>query len=206
MMARQQRHRVMAQAWAMAAMCGLGTGVGVSEAQAQVQWSGRALPLTLAMEAAQAAVQQCARQGYPVSASVVDTAGVERVFLRADHSTVHTRDTALRKAYTVVTLGPVFGVDSTGALAEKLGRSGNAAALASVPQVILLAGGVLIRSGKEPLAALGVGGAPGGQLDEACARAGVALIQGRVDALPAPMSADGPGSTKENVLPSPGAR
>lgn len=188
---------------------GLVVVLGAAGAQAQVQYSGRALPLSLAMEAAHAAVQQCAQQGYPVSASVVDTAGVERVFLRADHSTVHTHDTALRKAYTVATLGPVFGVDSTGALVEKLGRSGNAAALSTIPQVILLAGGVLIRVGGEPLAALGVGGAPGGQLDEACARAGLAGIQARLDAWPvpspspSPSPAAGPGSTNEKVLPSP---
>jgi uncharacterized protein GlcG (DUF336 family) len=45
-----------------------------------------------------------------------------------------------------------------------------------------LAGGVAIKAGDEIVAALGVGGAPGGDKDEACARAGVAKIQDRVTA------------------------
>lgn len=154
----------------------------VPAAYAQVQLAGPPLPLSLAQEAAQEAIVQCAARGYPVSASVVDVSGVERVFLRGDHSTVHTRETAFKKAYTEATLGPVFGVDTTGALTEKLNRTPTGPALASVSNVILLAGGVAIRAGGETVAALGVGGAPGGALDEQCAQAGVAKIQDRVRA------------------------
>lgn len=156
------------------------------EARAQVQLSGRLLPLSLAQEAAQEALRACEANGHRVSASVVDVAGVERVFLRGDRSTVHTRETAFKKAYTVATLGPVFGAGTSGALAEKVGKTPTGPALASVSNVILLAGGVAIRSGGETLAALGVGGAPGGALDEQCALAGVAKIQDRTDALAAP--------------------
>ncbi|WP_085316108.1 GlcG/HbpS family heme-binding protein [Derxia lacustris] len=160
--------------------------VAALPAQAQVLTSGRALPLTLAQAAAQAAIAACEADGYRVSASVVDAAGVERAFLRGDHSTVHTRETAFRKAYTAVTLGPIFGTTTTGALADKVGKTPTGPALASVGNVILLAGGVAIRHGDETLAALGIGGAPGGALDERCAQAGVAAIQTRVDALTAP--------------------
>jgi len=155
-------------------------------AAAQVFTSGRALPLALAQTAAQAAIASCEADGYRVSASVVDAAGVERAFLRGDHSTVHTRETAFRKAYTAVTLGPIFGTTTTSALIEKVGKTPTGPALASVSNVILLAGGVAIRHGDETLAALGIGGAPGGALDERCAQAGVAAIQARVDALSAP--------------------
>lgn len=157
-----------------------------ADARAQVQQSGRALPLQLAQQAAQEAIRSCEAAGYRVSASVVDVSGVERVYLRGDHSTIHTHETAFRKAYTVATLGPIFGATSSGALADKLGRTPTGPALASVQHVILLAGSVAIRSGDETLAALGVGGAPGGALDERCAQAGVASIQERIDALAAP--------------------
>src|ERR1700758_1536814 len=66
------------------------------------------LPLTTALQAAQEAVKSCEAKGYHVGAAVVDINGELRVFLRGDMSTVHTKDTAFRKAYTVVTLGPVF--------------------------------------------------------------------------------------------------
>lgn len=153
-------------------------------ASAQVLLSGRQIPLALAQEAAQEAVRACEADGYRVSASVVDTAGVERVFLRGDHSTVHTHDTAFRKAYTIATLGPIFGATTTGALTEKVSKTPTGPALSTVPNILLLAGGVALRAGDETLAALGVGGAPGGALDEKCAQAGVARVQERLAALP----------------------
>ncbi|WP_051378657.1 GlcG/HbpS family heme-binding protein [Derxia gummosa] len=162
------------------------TAAAALPAGAQVLTSGVTLPLELAHTAAREAIRACEADGHRVSASVVDAAGVERAFLRGDHSTIHTRDTAFRKAYTAVTLGPIFGAATTGALAEKVGRTPTGPALASVPNVILLAGGVAIRRGEETLAALGVGGAPGGALDERCASAGVAAIQARVEALGRP--------------------
>lgn len=152
-------------------------------ARAQVQLSGRTLPLALAVEAAQAAIQSCEASGYRVSASVVDVAGVERAYLRGDHSTIHTHETAFKKAYTIVTLGPIFGATTTGEFTEKVSKTPTGPALSTVSNVILLAGGVAIRAGDETLGAIGVGGAPGGARDEVCAQAGVARIQERVDAL-----------------------
>lgn len=155
-------------------------------AHAQVQLSGKTLPLVLAQEAAQEAIRSCEASGYRISASVVDVAGVERAFLRGDRSTVHTRETAFKKAYTEATLGPIFGATTTGLLTEKISKTPTGPALSTVSNVILLAGGVAIRSGDETIAALGVGGAPGGALDEQCAQAGVAKIQERVNALMPP--------------------
>lgn len=159
---------------------------GATDAHAQVQLSGKSLPLSLAQEAAQEAIRSCEANGHRVSASVVDVSGVERAFLRGDRSTVHTRETAFKKAYTVATLGPIFGASASGALAEKINKTPTGPALATVSNIILLAGGVAIRSGEETIAALGVGGAPGGALDEQCALAGVAKIQDRVNALAVP--------------------
>lgn len=157
--------------------------LGSPPVQAQVQLSGRTLPLTLATEAAQEALRSCEASGYRVSVSVVDASGLERVLLRGDRSTVHTRETAFKKAYTLVTLGPIFGQTTTGALAERVSKTPTGPALSTVSNVILLAGGAALRAGDETLAALGVGGAPGGALDEQCALAGVARVQQRLDAL-----------------------
>lgn len=149
-------------------------------AQAQVALSGYSLPLSLAVEAATEAVHACETQGYAVSAAVVDPSGVVKAQLKGDHSTIHTKDTAFRKAYTVITLGPIFKFDTTGKFAEMVAKSPSGPALALVPDVMALAGGVAIRNGDEIVAALGVGGAPGGDKDEACARAGVNKIMDRV--------------------------
>jgi uncharacterized protein GlcG (DUF336 family) len=145
-------------------------------AQAQVQMGAAPLPLSLAIDAAQAAIHACELKGWPVSVSVVDVSGVVRLQVRADHSTIHTDSTAFRKAYTVVTLGPIFGFDASSAFADFVAKSPSGPALASVANVIPLAGGVAIKRGNEIIAALGVGGSPGGDKDEACARAGVGAI------------------------------
>lgn len=155
-------------------------------AHAQVLSSGKMLPLALAQEAAQEALRSCEASGYRVSVSVVDVSGVERVYLRGDRSTIHTRETAFKKAYTVSTLGPIFGSTTTSALTERISKTPTGPALSTVTNIILLAGGVAIRSGDETLAAIGVGGAPGGGLDEVCALAGVAKVQERINALTLP--------------------
>ncbi len=172
-------------ATALLASIGATLLVATASARAQVQISGKRLPMSLALEAAQEAVRSCELSGYRVSASVVDVSGVGRVFLRGDHSTVHTRETAFKKAYTIATLGPIFGATTTGALTERISKTPTGPALATVSNVILLAGAVGLRSGEETIAAIGVGGAPGGALDEVCAAAGVAKVQERLDSLSA---------------------
>jgi hypothetical protein len=92
-------------------------------AVAQVAQSGYSLPLALAVEAATTAIDACAAKGWPVSAFVVDTSGVIKVHLKGDHSTIHIKDSAFRKAYTVVTMGPIFGFDRTSAFAETVSKN-----------------------------------------------------------------------------------
>ena len=55
-----------------------------------------------------------------------------------------------------------------------------AANLGQIPGYLLLGGGVPLRAGNEVIGAIGVGGAPGGHLDEQCA---VAAIDNAKDAL-----------------------
>lgn len=151
-------------------------------ASAQVNTGGYYMPLDLAFKAAQVAVQSCAEKGYPVNAFVVDTSGLVVVQLRGDHATVHTKDSAFRKAYTMVTMGPIFGIDQTSEFVQLIAKypNGTGAQLASAPNVIALPGAVAIKRGSEIVAGLGIGGSPGGDKDEACAAAGVAAIADQV--------------------------
>lgn len=152
----------------------------IEPAGAQVRKADNQLPLALAMEAAAEAAGVCAAQGWPVSVSIIDTAGNVKLQAKGDGSTIHTKDSSYRKAYTVATMGPVFGFDTLGAWVDKLKASPNAAALATIPDIILLPGAVAVRSRGEIVAAIGVGGAPGGEKDEACAAAGLARIRDRL--------------------------
>src|SRR4051794_10327550 len=88
------------------------------------------LPLSLALEAAAEAVRVCGLQGYGVTATVVDMDGVPQVALRGDGATVHTRESSFEKAFTVVTLGPEFGFDTSAALFELVKTSPYAPRLA----------------------------------------------------------------------------
>ena len=46
--------------------------------------------------------------------------------------------------------------------------------------MLFRAGGIVIKQGEEVIGAIGVGGAPGGDKDEACARAGIDKIKERI--------------------------
>lgn len=156
------------------------TAVAAGPVNAQVQKTGNFLSLDLAMEAAAESARVCAAQGWPVSVAVVDAAGNVKLQAKGDHSTVHTRDSSFRKAYTVVTLGPVFGFETTGQFIERLKNNPSAPALVSLPNILPLAGAVAVKVHEEIVAAIGVGGAPGGEKDEACAVAGLAKISDRL--------------------------
>ena len=112
----------------------------LGSAIAQVGESGYSLPLALAVKAATKAIATCASNGYPVSAVVVDPSGVIKLEAKGDHSTIHTTTSAFRKAYTVVTFGPIFRFDASSAFAELAARNPNGAALATLPNIAPLAG------------------------------------------------------------------
>ncbi|WP_371822968.1 heme-binding protein [Hyphomonas sp. KY3] len=51
---------------------------------------------------------------------------------------------------------------------------------AGATDLLLLPGGLLIKSGDQPIAAIGVSGAPQSAEDEACGRAALEVIQNRL--------------------------
>ena len=154
----------------------------LGSAMAQVGESGYSLPLALAVKAATKAIATCASNGYPVSAVVVDPSGVIKLEAKGDHSTIHTTTSAFRKAYTVVTFGPIFKFEASSAFAALAAKNPAGPALGTLPNIALLPGAVAIKAGDEVVGALGVSGSPGGDKDEACAQAGIASIKDDVAA------------------------
>jgi uncharacterized protein GlcG (DUF336 family) len=116
-----------------------------------------ALPLTLALEAATEATRACARHGYLVSATVVDVDmdGVPQVALRGDGATIHTGESSFEKAYTVVTLGPIFDFDRSGEFFDLVKTSPYAPRLATMRNVMALPGAVAFKSKNAIVGALG---------------------------------------------------
>lgn len=134
----------------------------------------------LAAEAVTEAVATCAKQGYKITAIIVDFDGVEQAMLRGDGAMMTTIDAARDKAYTALMLGAGRNEDSSGAIAQRMGANPSAGGLAKLPHVLLAQGALRIKLGNEAIAAIGVGGAPGGDLDEACAKAGLDKISARL--------------------------
>ncbi|MBV9524049.1 MAG: heme-binding protein [Alphaproteobacteria bacterium] len=133
------------------------------------------IPAALALEAVGEAVAACARQGYNETAVLVDVDGVRQAVLRGDGTGAHTLDSANDKAYTSAS----FKTDSS-ALVERAKTVPIAPLLAKLPHLLLFGGGVVIKIGDEVVGAIGTAGAPGGDLDENCARAGLDKIRDRL--------------------------
>jgi len=130
------------------------------------------LPLVLAQKAANAALAKCEEGGYLVSVAVVDRAGNLKVLLREDGAGPHTQDSSARKAYTASSIRR-----STQELAELITKIPNLQALRDMNErILILGGGLPVVIGKEVVGGIGVGGAPGTHLDEACALAGLTSI------------------------------
>ncbi|SDF73856.1 GlcG/HbpS family heme-binding protein [Terriglobus roseus] len=134
------------------------------------------LPLQLALDASLEAIRVCTANGYQVTATVVDMDGIAQVELRGDNATVHTQESSYEKAYGVVTLGPMFHFDTSGKFFELTKTNPYAPRLATVSHVMALPGAVAFMKDGKIVAALGVGGAPGGDKDEVCAQAGVRKV------------------------------
>ena len=122
--------------------------------------------------AAAGAVAACAINGYAVAATVVDRAGVVRAIQRADNAGPHTLASSQQKAWTSAS-----AKNSTQAMMEGAQKNPAAANLVHIPGFLLLGGGVPIKVGNETIGAVGVGGAPGGHLDEQCAVAALDLVK-----------------------------
>jgi uncharacterized protein GlcG (DUF336 family) len=88
--------------------------------------------------------------------------------------------TDIDKAYTVVTLGPIFDFETSGKFFDLVKTNPYAPRLANMRNVMALPGAVAFKSKNAIVGALGVGGAPGGDKDEVCAQAGVAKVADRL--------------------------
>ncbi len=133
---------------------------------AQLSVSVKRLSLESAQRVAQATIDECRKQGYQVTVTVVDRNGVPQVMLRDTLAPPVSVSISEDKAYTS---------------ANFMAASGGLDRLKGSPLyyrdgLAMIAGGVLIEAGGQVYGAVGVSGAPGGEIDESCAKAGVAAI------------------------------
>jgi len=136
----------------------------------------KSLSPEIALEAAQAAMKRCRDNGFQIAVAVVDRFGQPQVMLRDRFAGLPAPDTAASKAYTALSFRA-----ATSDLAKSI-RSGQLdSGLARLPHIAMLAGGLTIETGGTLLGGIGVSGAPGGDKDEECAKAGLDAIRDKID-------------------------
>lgn len=125
-----------------------------------------------AVQVATAAMEHCREQGYQVGVAVVDRTGLLQAFVRDRFAGAHTVETATRKAWTAVS----FRTNTTD-LDTVTQPGSDAYGIRFIDKALPLGGGIMIESGGSMLGAVGVSGAPGPELDDVCAEAGIAAIE-----------------------------
>src|SRR5260370_8568685 len=125
------------------------------------------LTANIAVTIAQTAIATCTANGYKVSATILGRNGEVIVQIRGDGTGPHTMENSFKKAYTART----FRIPS-GEMEDRLKK--NPAMGAQYLTGFTTARGALpIMVGEDVVGAAGVSGAPGGEKDEACVKAGL---------------------------------
>ena len=125
------------------------------------------LSAAMAMRIAETALETCTKQGYHVSVHVLGRNGEVLVAVRGDGAPPHTMENSQRKAYTSRT----FRIPS-GEFVQRVKDNPTTGAV-HLSGIIAAQGALPIKVGEEVIGAVGVSGAPGGEKDEACSKAGI---------------------------------
>lgn len=151
--------------------------LGMSAAQAQeAMFVVKMLTPETALKAAQAALKKCRDEGYQVAVAVVDRGGNTQVMLRDRFAGTHTPRMAEDKAWTAASFRTATA-DLERVTQPGMPQSG----IRHRPRVAAVAGGLMIEGGGSLLGGIGVSGAPGGDRDDMCAKAGIAAIQDSIE-------------------------
>jgi uncharacterized protein GlcG (DUF336 family) len=125
------------------------------------------ISLAMAVTMARTAIETCKGQGYNVSVNVLGRNGEVILGLRNELAGPATFENSMKKAYTARTFRRPSGEFAAGV-------KGNPTAGALFLTNIVPAQGALpIVVGDDTIGSIGVSGAPGGDKDEACAKAGI---------------------------------
>jgi uncharacterized protein GlcG (DUF336 family) len=137
----------------------------------------RGIPTALAIEAAIEANRVCLGNTYKTTAMIADSAGVPIVVVSNDGAAAVTQRIAMSKIQAVLKYKMTSGEVAAKAAADAAFK----AEIAANPMIdTARQGAVPIMAGADVVAIFAVSGAPGGDKDEVCTRAGIAKIQDRV--------------------------
>jgi uncharacterized protein GlcG (DUF336 family) len=138
-------------------------------ASAQAPQVEKNVSMAMTLAIIQGAIEQCTKDGYKVSVTIVDKGGNVAGQVRGDGTGPHTMEFSRLKAYTARTRNQTS--------LETMKQMETMGFLRQIPGVVGVGGGVPIRAGNETIGGVGVSGAPGGEKDEVCANAGIAKVE-----------------------------
>ncbi len=139
-----------------------------ASAATQTVLNVRTLSFAAAHAAATVALEQCKKNGYAVTVTVLDRLGRTKVVLHDDNANPHTVENSLRKAYTSLT-----SRTPSGEYGKRVTSNPTSAGLLNLDKITTVEGALPILAGKDVVGAIGISGAPGGDKDAACAQAGI---------------------------------
>jgi uncharacterized protein GlcG (DUF336 family) len=171
------QEEIMIRSYALAATAVLAlAGSNARAADPLPTETHKVLTAALAVEAAQAAIAACKAQGYNVTVTVADRAGLPKVVIVRDGPPGVGRESTRRKAYTAA----VQRV-STADFTKRVTTPGAFNPGAYDADLATGAGGLPIKVGEDTIGGIAAAGAPGGDKDEACAAAGIDKIKDRLN-------------------------
>ena len=156
--------------------CALALGAAPAAAGDDALVIYKSLSPEVALEAAQAALKKCRDNGFQIAVAVVDRFGQPQVMLRDRFAGLPAPDTAVAKAYTALSFRA-----ATSNLSKWIKSGQMDPGLAQLPRVSMLGGGLIIEAAGTLVGGIGVSGAPGGDKDEECAKAGIDAIRDKLD-------------------------
>ena len=156
----------------LSCLLGLALLAAPARADEHALFATQSLTPEIALKAMRAALDKCRAEGYQVAVAVVDRGGNLQALVRDRYAGAHTPDTARRKAWTATS----FRTNTT-ELAELTQPGNPQSGIRHITGALMLGGGVLIEAAGSMVGAIGVSGAPGGDLDDLCALAGIAAIE-----------------------------
>ncbi len=178
-MRKQSIHAALASLAALGAA--LGPSIGLAQPAATV-WV-RSIPLKLAQEAANAALNACEKQGAHPSVGVMDVFGDMKVMLIGDNASMLSQKALPKTMYLALMLpsstATVYARPEPFGPPE-IGPSSGVFDRIAPGKTLDAPGSIPIKVGAVVVGAIGVSGSPTGAMDDACAQAGIAKIADRL--------------------------
>ncbi len=138
------------------------------QAEEKMTHNIKRLSLETALRIAQGAIEQCRKEGVQIAVTVVDRGGHEQVVLRDVLAMDITIPISKQKAHTAMAFNSP--------LSEMQDRFTGAYGVPKIDGLVISAGGIPVNVGGNLMAGIGVSGAPSGETDEKCAKAGLEAV------------------------------